>query len=424
MTDTLLDRFLRYVKIDTTSTHNSDTYPSTAKQYDLLKLLVDELQALGLADAVLNERGYVYATIPATTDAAVPTIAYLAHVDTAPDYSGTNVKPIVHENYQGQVIRLPEDPAQVLDPGDPRYDDLLTAVGKDVVTSSGDTLLGADDKAGVAVVMTLIERLMADTSIPHGPIRICFTPDEEVGAGVKYLELDDLGANAAYTLDGGAVGELSWETFSADGAQVTIRGVSTHPGTAHRYGMVNAVHLAGKLLAMLPREFASPEATEKRAGFIHPVRISGDAAETIITFILRDHDNDKLAQKGEIVRKICAALEAAHPGARIAVDITTQYRNMGEWMGEHMLTVELAEQACRRAGVEPWHNAVRGGTDGSRLTQRGLPTPNIFCGGHNAHGPLEWVAVQDMEKAVDVLVELAQLWVEQGPGFRGYQPGH
>lgn len=422
MPQKLLERFLRYVQIDTTSDPDSTTYPSTAKQWDLLRLLADELLEIG-AEVTLTSHGYVIAEVPATAGCeSVPVVALLAHADTAPDFSGTNVKPIVHHNYQGGVLRLPDDADLVIDPSDTRYADLLTAVGKDVVTASGKTLLGADDKAGVAILVTLVARLVADSSRAHGRVRICITPDEEVGRGVDHLDLDELGAVAAYTIDGGAVGRISWETFSGDGAVVTIRGVATHPGDARRYGMVNAVHLAGKLLALLPRETCSPEATDARQGFIHPLRVSGNAAECSLHLILRDHDNALLASKGAALQAICRALEAAHPGASIECAVSQQYRNMGYWLRDDMLAVELLREACRGAGIVPVDDPVRGGTDGSRLTERGLPTPNIFTGGHNAHGPLEWVAVQDMQAVVEVLVGLLGKWVERGSEVGSYRP--
>lgn len=419
MANTLLSRFLRYVRVYTESDHASTTYPSTARQWDLLRLLEDELIEMGADDVRVNEFGYVLATLPATTPkAGVPTVAFLAHVDTAPDFSGKDVKPIVHKKYSGKIIRLPNDKTQVLDPA--LEPELLNAVGKDIVTASGDTLLGADDKAGVAIVMTLADYLLQHPEIKHGPLRLCFTPDEEVGRGVEHLDLNELGANVAYTIDGGEVGEVAWETFSADGALVTIEGVSTHPGDAKKKRMVNAVHLAAKLLAALPREGLAPESTENRQGYLHPARIQGNAARVEITFILRDFELESLKDKGDRLRGLCRGLQASEPRAKISCRISQQYRNMGYWLKKDMTPVNLADEAVRAIGLEPTHTPTRGGTDGSRLTERGLPTPNLFCGGHNAHGPLEWVAVQDMEASVKMCVELARLWEQKGLGYKGY----
>lgn len=419
MPNTVLSRFLRYVRIYTDSDPVSTTYPSTARQWDLLRLLEAELIEMGADDVRVNEFGYVLATLPATTSkAGVPTVAFLAHVDTAPDFSGKGVKPIVHKKYAGKVIRLPDDKAQVLDPD--LYPELLEAVGKDIVTASGTTLLGADDKAGVAIVMTLADYLLRHPEIKHGPIRICFTPDEEVGQGVEHLDLNELGANVAYTIDGGGTGEVAWETFSADEAVVTIEGVSTHPGEAKKKRMVNAVHLAAKLLAALPREDAAPESTEDRQGYLHPNRIQGNAARIELHFILRDFDLEGLADKGDRLRGLCRGIQASEPRAKVACRISPQYRNMGYWLQKDMTPVDLADEAVRAIGLEPLHTPTRGGTDGSRLTEKGLPTPNLFCGGHNAHGPLEWVAVQDMEASVRMCVELAGLWERKGVGYKGY----
>ena len=411
----LLDRFLRYVRIDTQSDPRSPASPSTPGQWDLLRLLQAELAELGATDLRLTDKGYLLATVPGTIEKReLPVVALLAHVDTAPDFPGAGVEPLVHPAYDGRPLALPDDPSQVLDPGRPGFENLREAVGKDLVTASGTTLLGADDKAGVAVLMTLAERLLRDPDLPRGPVRLCFTPDEEVGRGVDGLDLGELRAEAAYTLDGGAPGELNWETFSADEAVVAIRGVSTHPGQARRYGMVNAVHLAGKLLAALPREFASPEATSDRQGFVHPTGIGGDPARCTVRFILRDHDEHKLAALGRMLRAQCRALQAAYPSARVTCRVRRQYRNMGIWFHGRMGPVEIAREAYRANGLEPVEHAVRGGTDGSRLTERGLPCPNLFCGARNPHGPLEWVAVQDMEKAVEMLNTLVGLWRQPG----------
>ncbi len=421
MPDTVLTRFLRYVQIDTESDANSPTAPSTAAQWDLLRLLEQELKDLGAQDVVLTEHGYVMATLPATSrKAGVPTIAFLGHVDTTADFTGQNVKPLVHKKWNGKPIVLPDDPGRVLDPA--AIPQLQTAKGKDIVTASGRTLLGADDKAGVAEVMTLAAHLLAHPEIKHGPIRVCFTPDEEIGRGVEHLDLDQLGAQAAYTLDGENPGEVVWETFSADQAIVTIEGIATHPGEAKKQGMLNALHLAAKLLVALPREFTAPETTDDRQGYIHPSHIEGGVERTTIVFILRDHDMPGLEEKGRRLRGLCEGLQLMEPRARIRCDIRAQYRNMGYWLKKDMTPVDLACDAMRAVGLEPRSPATRGGTDGSRLTERGLPTPNLFCGSHNAHGPLEWVAVQDMELAVQACVALAQIWEEKGVGYKGYQP--
>ncbi|MBL8055496.1 MAG: peptidase T [Anaerolineales bacterium] len=414
MPDTLLSRFLRYVQIDTQSDARSDTTPSSPGQWDLLRLLETELRALGAADIHLDAFGYLTASVPATSDKDLPTVAFLAHVDTA-DFPGANVKPLLHPAWDGQPIRLPDDPAQVLDPA--LYPDLRTAVGKDVVTASGRTLLGADDKAGVAVVMTLVDYLLAHPEVKHGPLRVCFNPDEEIGRGVEKLDLRALGADVAYTLDGEYPGEVNWETFSGDSAVVTIEGVSTHPGWAKPQGMVNALHLAAKLLAVLEAERAGPEYSAGRQGFIHATNLEGNTARAVLRFILRDFDLDGLAAKGARLTQLCTGLQAAEPRARIQLEIKPTYRNMGEWLKQDMRPVDLALEAMRATGLETKIIPVRGGTDGSRLTERGLPTPNLFDGGHNWHGPLEWVAVQDMELAVQACLALIRLWEERGGDY-------
>lgn len=420
MPDTVLSRFLRYVQVDTESDTNSPTSPSTQKQFDLLRMLEQELRAMSAQDVLLTETGYVMATIPATTKkTGVPTIAFLGHVDTTADFAGQNVKPIVHRKWNGKPIVLPDDPERVLDPA--ASAELRTAKGKDIVTASGRTLLGADDKAGVAEVMTLAAYLLEHPELKHGTIRVCFTPDEEIGRGVDNLDLDQLGAQAAYTLDGENPGEVVWETFSADGATVTIEGIATHPGEAKKQGMLNALHLGAKLLVALPREFTAPETTDGRQGYIHPTRMDGSVRRATIIFILRDHELAGLEDKGKRLQGLCQGLQLMEPRARIHCEIRPQYRNMGYWLKKDMTPVDLAREAMRAVGLEPSSPATRGGTDGSRLTERGLPAPNLFCGGHNAHGPLEWVAVQDMELAVRACVALAQVWEAQGTGYKGYK---
>jgi len=413
MRDDLLSRFLRYVRLDTQSDETSNTFPSTPGQLVLLERLKQELNELGAADVQMTKHGYVMASIPANTrKARVPTVAFLAHVDTAPDCSGKDVKPVVHRKYDGKVIKFSDNPGLSLDPA--TSPELRSAVGKDVVTASGTTLLGSDDKSGVAVVMTLVERLLRETKRKHGLIRVCFTPDEEIGRGVNKLDLQTLGADVGYTLDGGAPGEICWETFSGDAAEVTIDGITTHTMEAKAKGMVNAAYLAGKLLAALPRERFAPETTEKREGFIHPISVEGRTERTIVKFILRDFELNGLAAKRDILRGLCRGLQATEPRARVRCKIRKQYRNMAYWLRKDMRPVELAREAFAAAGLRPYDHVIRGGTDGSRLTELGLPTPNLFCGEHNAHGPLEWVAVQDMESAVTGCTHLAELWERKG----------
>jgi tripeptide aminopeptidase len=403
-------RFLRYVQIDTQSAEDSTETPSTAKQLDLQRMLEGELKALGAKDAVLTDYGCVLATIPATVDGDVPTVAFLAHVDTVPDFSGTGVKPIVHRSYTGGPVVLPDDTDQVLTvENSPLLEEKL---GEDIVTASGTTLLGADDKAGVAIIMAMASHLLSNPDIPHGDVRICFTPDEEIGRGVENLTLDDLAASVAYTLDGENPGEAVYESFSADKALVKITGVSIHPGLA-KGKLVNALQLAAKLIDMLPQNTRTPDTTEGREGFIHLHRLSGTPAEAEIHFILRDFELDGLASHGELLRSACATLQAGEPRAKVECTITEQYRNMRYWLENDMRPVELMIEAIKRAGIEPSIKPIRGGTDGSRLTQMGLPTPNIFTGMQNVHGPLEWVSLQDMAKAAQVCVNLVQLWAEK-----------
>jgi tripeptide aminopeptidase len=330
-------------------------------------------------------------------------------VDTAPQFNATGVKPIVHRAYAGGDIVLPGDPAQVISPT--AYPYLGTKAGHDIVTASGTTLLGADDKAGVAIVMAMAEHLLRHPEIPHGEVRVCFTPDEEIGTGIRALDLKELGADFAYTLDGGDVGELSYETFSADKAVVKITGVSIHPGSATGV-MVNAIHLAAKILALLPSHARTPDTTSGKQGFIHAYSVEGGVGEATINFILRDFEMEKLEAHAALLRQVCAAVQATEPRSKIDVTVTKQYRNMRYWLEKDMRPVEKAVEAMRRAGVEPKFEPVRGGTDGSQLTERGLPTPNIFTGMQNVHGPLEYISVQDMAKSVEVCVALAQLWGE------------
>lgn len=404
----LEERFLRYVRIHTASEENSPTSPSTPRQFELLSLLADELRAIGAHEVRLTDYGALLATIPAhETGQAAPTVAFLAHVDTYPGFSGEGVKPIVHRNWDGQAIVLPDDPSLVLSSAvSPNLGD---KIGHDLVTASGTTLLGADDKAGVAIVMAMASHLLQDRDIPHGRIRLCFTPDEEIGRGVHARLPADLAADVAYTLDGGNTGALCFESFSADKAVITIAGVSTHTGTA-KGKMVNALTLAGKLLGVLPQHTLTPETTDGRQGFIHCYQCHGTMARAELHFILRDFELDGLAAHGQVLQQACLAIAAGEPRAAVTCTITPQYRNMRYWLEKDLRPVELARAAYRQAGIEPVDEPIRGGTDGSRLTEMGLPTPNLFTGMHEVHGPLEWVSLQDMAKATEMCIALARLW--------------
>ena len=396
-------RLTRYCVIDSQSDEDSPSSPSTAIQLDMARLLVSELTAMGAADVVLTDYGTVLATIPGTADG--PTIGLLAHVDTAPQFNATGVKPRIIRGYNGGAITYPDDPTLTLSPDASPY--LATKVGHDIITASGTTLLGADDKAGVAVLMTAARHLLENRSLAHGPVRLAFTPDEEIGRGVDPRLPKDLGADFAYTFDGGQVGEIEYESFSADGALVTIKGVSIHPGLA-KGKMVNAIHLAAKIVAALPQQTMLPELTDGVEGFIHATEMTGGSSEMTLKFILRDFERDGLAQKGEILRQICAAVQTAEPRAEITCTIKPQYRNMRYWLESDMTPVDLARDACRDLGIEPVSVPIRGGTDGSRLTEMGVPCPNIFTGMQEIHGPLEWISVQDMAVATRLCLGLLE----------------
>lgn len=411
----VLTRFLRYVQIDTESDPRSSSYPSTAKQFDLLNLLAQELREFGVADVRQDEYGYVMATLPSRLGdertKSVPMIGFLAHVDTSPDVTGANVKPQLIESYQGGVITLPADPTQTLDPAE--LSDLKDALGHTLVTTDGTTLLGADDKAGVAEIMTAVAYLLAHPEIKHGPLAIAFTPDEEIGRGTTYFDINQFGAKYAYTLDGSTAGAIEHETFSADSAVVTIQGRSQHPGYAKGM-MVNAVKLAGEYLMRLPQGRLSPETTEHYEGYIHPTGVEGNVEKTIIRFILRDFDDEKLLEYRQLLETIAQEVNALDKRAEISVEFSESYRNMRAEISKVPHIVEYAEEAIRRVGLTPFSKPVRGGTDGSRLTAMGLPTPNLFTGGHNYHSRREWANVDEMVQAVQTVVELAKIWVERG----------
>ncbi len=398
----LESRLVRYCSIDSQSSEDSTTTPSTATQWNLARLLMAELQEIGAADVRLTEYGAVIATIPAT--APGPKIAFLAHMDTAPQFRATGVKPRVIRGWNGGAILFPDDPTLVLSPETSPY--LGQKIGHDIVTASGLTLLGADDKAGLSIIMTAARHLLAHRDTPHPEIRIAFTPDEEVGRGVHKDLPADLSVDWAYTFDGGRVGEIEYETFSADQATVTFTGVSIHPGYA-KGKMVNALTLASRFLANLPPQ-QTPEATEGRDGFLHPYEMTGTAAEATVKFILRHFERDGMAAQGALVQRLAEAVAATEPRARVAVAIRPQYRNMRYWLENDMAPVELAREACRSLGIEPVSSPVRGGTDGSRLTEMGVPCPNLFTGMQDIHGPLEWISVQDMGEAMRLMLAIAR----------------
>lgn len=405
-THTLLERFLRYVRIDTKADEKSTTYPSSPGQLVLGAMLRDELLALGLKDAIQNEHGLVFATIPGNVDGA-PTIAFNAHVDTNPENSGKDVNPQVIRDYAGGDIVLPKDTSKVIRVFEnPELNGLL---GKTIITTDGTTLLGADDKAGVAVIMEAARIMTENPGIPHGPVRIVFTCDEEIGYGVKHLEPAQIGAVVAYTLDGAGSGEIEDETFSADGATVTITGVNIHPSIG-KGRMVNAVRLAAMFIDRLPQRTMSPETTDGRQGFLHPLTIEGGTGEVKIGFLLRDFDTAQLAVQAELLSEIARQVEREYPAAKVKVETRKQYRNMRDGIAKLPEAITHAATATRRAGMEPKHKIIRGGTDGSQLTEKGLPTPNLSTGEHNPHSPLEWTCLEEMEAAVRVVLELCQVW--------------
>ena len=407
---TVLDRFLRYVQYDTRSDDGSTSSPSTPGQLVFQRDLVTELRAIGLTDADVDANGYVMATIPATTKKAVPAIGFIAHVDTSPEMPGAGVKPIVHEKYDGRDIVLPDDPTAVLRLAD--FPALGDQIGRDIVTASGTTLLGADDKAGVAEIVTAAEYLMAHAEIPHGVVRIAFTPDEEIGRGANHFDVARFGCLCAYTLDGGSRGELESESFSADLMTITFHGFNTHPGYA-KGKMINAIKLAADFIHRLPSDRLSPESTDGHDGFVHPYVQQSGVDRTVVKLIVRDFETAGLAEKTSFVAGLARAAVAAFPGSRVDVAVAEQYRNMRLVLDRHPEVVEHAREAIRRSGLEVATRSIRGGTDGSRLSFMGLPTPNLFAGEHNFHSRLEWVSRQDMEQAVEVIVALCRVWQER-----------
>lgn len=406
---TAKERFLRYVQIDTQSDPESPTVPSTEKQKNLSRILVEELKAIGIADAELDEFGYVYATIPANTDKKVPVICFCSHVDTSPDCSGAGVRPIVHANYKGQDLVLPDDPSVVIRMAE--HEDLKHQTGNDIITASGTTLLGADNKAGVAAIMDAAHILLNNRNLKHGKIRILFTPDEEIGRGVDKVNMKKLGARYGYTIDGETAGSIEDETFSADGAVITVNGIASHPGFA-KGKMENALKIAARIVAKFPDKL-SPEHTEGKEGFIHPVHMEGNLEKAVIKLIIRDFSDAGLKRHAKTLQKIVDGVLKQYPHSSAEISITEQYRNMGKVLRRHPHVVEYAMEALQRAGFDkPLKRSIRGGTDGSRLSFMGLPCPNIFAGEHAFHSKQEWVSVQDMEKAAETIVHLAGIWEE------------
>jgi len=407
---TVTERFLRYVQIDTQSDPLSKTFPSTEKQKDLGRILVEELLEMGIADAHMDEHGYVYATIPSNTDKNVPVLCFCSHMDTSPDSSGKGVKPLIHKDYDGTDIILPDDNTQVISPT--KYPLLKDQIGNDIVTASGTTLLGADNKAGLAAIMDATHFLIKNNDIKHGKIRILFTPDEEVGRGVEEVDMKKLGADFGYTIDGAERGSLEDETFSADGATITVKGVSQHPGFA-KGKMESAIKAIGEMIARLPKDRLSPETTEGKEGFVHPVRMGGTVEEASVTFIVRDFTDENLESHENELREIMKSVMKNYPNSTAELTVTEQYRNMKKILDQYPNVVSNAVAAIKRAGLTPKQDSIRGGTDGSRLSYMGLPCPNIFAGEHAFHSKHEWVSIQDMQKSAETIVHLCMIWAEE-----------
>lgn len=407
---TVTERFLKYVKIDTQSDPNSPTCPSTEKQKNLGRILVEELLAIGIKDAEMDENGYVYGTLPSNTSKSVPVICFCSHMDTSPDCTGKDVNPQIHKNYDGKDIVLLNDHTQVLKPIE--HPALLDQIGNDIITTDGTTLLGADNKAGLAEIMDAVYHLINNPSIKHGDIKILFTPDEEIGRGVDKVNLKKLGADFAYTMDGETRGHIEDETFSADGLTLKINGVASHPGFA-KDKMENAIKIASDIISALPKNSLSPETTEGREGFVHPVSINGGMESATVQFIIRDFDTSKLSEYENFIKDLASSVIQNYKGSSFTIEVANQYRNMKEVLLSNPQLVEYAVEAIRRAGMNPVSGGIRGGTDGSRLSFMGLPCPNIFAGEHAFHSKLEWVSIQDMQLAVDTIVNLVQIWEEK-----------
>ena len=397
----LTERLMQYTAIDSQSDELSYKSPSTDQQFDMLNLLKDQLVSIGAKEVQLTDYGVVLATVPGNISA--PPVGFLAHVDTAPQFNASGVKPRLIKRYNGGDITFPDDPKLILSPQEFPY--LEDKKGHDIITASGTTLLGADDKAGVSIIMTAINYLLKNPSIKHGPVRVAFTPDEEIGRGVKKQLPTDLNVELAYTFDGGKIGDLSYETFSADKAEVSIKGISIHPGLA-KDKLVNAIHIASKIISTLPKATLTPETTDGKEGFIHATDILGGSSEIILRFILRDFELTGLKEKGDLLKQLCKVVGATEPRAKINCKITTQYRNMRYWLQKDMGPVRIAEAAMKNLNIQPLPQPIRGGTDGSLLTELGVPTPNLFTGMQNIHGPLEWISVQDMEESTKLCLEI------------------
>jgi len=407
---TVVERFLRYVKYDTQSSEESTTFPSTEKQKILGQVLAEELKEIGMQNVELDEFGYVYAELPSNTEKDVPPIGFLAHIDTSPEVSGANVNPIIHKNYDGGKIVLPADPTQVIDPEE--HPDLKEQIGNDIITADGTTLLGADNKAGVAEIVDAMRYLIQHPEIKHGPIKVCFTPDEEVGRGTEKIRLDRFGAKYAYTVDGESLGEIENETFCADTVILTIQGFNCHPGYA-KNKLVNAIKIAADFIDALPKDSLSPETTEGREGYVHPYVLNGGVDVSTIKILIRDFEESGLKEKEAFLKALAEEIVSKYPKASFKFDVQESYRNMRYVLDQHPQVVQYALEAVERAGIKPKLNIIRGGTDGSRLSYMGLPCPNIFAGEHAFHSRLEWVSVQDMQKAVDVIVNLCKIWEEK-----------